>query len=69
MTRDRVIAIKQYKPSETMIGINVKEAEASLSRTDAIARIAKSFARFEIGGKTPKAAAELAIDALLGLEE
>ena len=60
------IVIKQYMPHQTIKGFNVKECENSLSREEAVRRIAKAFNSIK---DDPKAAAELALDLLLTLEE
>ncbi len=67
--KDRTVYIRQYKPSESVEGFNVKECEWDGTRTAAIEKISTVFKRHGIGGKIPNVAAELAIDALLGIED
>lgn len=66
---NKKLTIKQFAPHHIITGLHVKEAENSLTRAQAIMNIASVFERNGIGGKTPKSAAELAIDVLLGVEE
>ena len=56
------LKIKQYRPHETIAGYNVLDKENSLSKIDAIEKIAHAVE----GITNPRVIAEVAIETLLG---